>query len=170
MKSRAVVGKHPIHPMLIPFPIAFLTGSVAFDIASRALSSEPLYTTATHCMIAGVIMGVVAAVPGLVDFTSINPENSGAKNKATYHIIVNTIALTAFLVAFLARPPFVARNVITIVPAYLGFVFLSVGGWLGGSLVYEEKVGIEEEVPQQAESMSAPWEAQQPDIGAYPHH
>jgi uncharacterized membrane protein len=56
MKSRAVIGNHPIHPMIIPFPIAFLTGSVAFDVASRALSSEALYTTAGHLMIAGAVV------------------------------------------------------------------------------------------------------------------
>jgi len=170
MKSRAVIGNHPIHPMLIPFPIAFLPGAVAFDIASRVLSSESLYTTAGHCMIAGIVMGVVAAIPGLIDFTSIIPEDSRAKNKATYHIIVNTVALIAFLVAFLARPPFAARNLITVLPAYMGFLFLSVGGWLGGSLVYEEKVGIDEAFPQRTETIRPHWEEPSPDIGTYPHH
>jgi len=156
--------------MIIPFPIAFLTGSVAFDIASRVLSSEPLYQTAGHCMIVGVFMGVLAAIPGLIDFTSIIPENSRAKNKATYHIIVNTVALIAFLVAFLARPSFAERNFISVLPAYLGFLFLSVGGWLGGSLVYEEKVGIEERSRKPSETLRAPWEAPPTDIGTYPHH
>ena len=170
MRSRAVIGNHPIHPMLIPFPIAFLTGSVVFDIASRVLSSESLYTTAGHCMIAGVVMGLLAAIPGLIDFTSILPENSRAKDKATYHIIVNTVALIAFLVAFLARPPFAARNFITVLPAYVGFLFLTVGGWLGGSLVYEEKVGIDEGFAQRTEPIRPLWEEPPQDIGAYPHH
>jgi uncharacterized membrane protein len=156
--------------MLIPFPIAFLTGSVVFDVASRVLSSESLYTTAGHCMIAGIVMGFAAAIPGLIDFTSIIPEDSRAKNKATYHMIVNAVALIAFLVAFLARPPFAARNLITVLPAYVGFLFLSVGGWLGGSLVYEEKVGIEEGFPQRTETIRPPWEETSPDIGTYPHH
>ena len=170
MKSRAVIGNHPVHPMLISFPIAFLTGSVAFDGASRVLSSESLYTTAGHCMIAGVVMGFAAAVPGLIDFTSIIPGDSGAKNKATYHMIVNTVALIAFLVAFLARPQFATRNFITVLPAYVGFLFLSVGGWLGGSLAYEEKVGIHEELAQRTETIRPPWEEPSPDIGTYPHH
>jgi uncharacterized membrane protein len=156
--------------MLIPFPIAFLTGSVVFDIASRVLSSESLYTTAGHCMIAGVVMGLLAAIPGLIDFTSILPENSRAKDKATYHIIVNTVALIVFLVAFLARPPFAARNFITVLPAYVGFLFLTVGGWLGGSLVYEEKVGIDEGFAHRTEPIRPLWEEPPQDIGAYPHH
>lgn len=170
MKSRAVIGNHPIHPMLIPFPIAFLTGSVAFDIASRVLSSESLYTTAGHCMIAGVVMGLLAAIPGLIDFMSILPANSRAKDKATYHIIVNTVALISFLVAFLARPPFAARNFITVLPAYAGFLFLTVGGWLGGSLVYEDKVGVDEGLAQRTETIRPPWDEPSSDIGAYPHH
>lgn len=156
--------------MLIPFPIAFLTGSVAFDIASRVLSSESLYTTAGHCMIAGIVTGILAAIPGLIDFTSIIPENSRAKNRATYHIIVNTVALIAFLVAFLARPPFDARNVITVLPAYGGFLFLSLGGWLGGALVYEENVGIDEKLSPRTESITPPWEMPSQDISSHPHH
>lgn len=170
MKSRAVIGKHPIHPMIIPFPIAFLTGSIVFDALGRILSSEPLYQTAGHCMIAGVVMGFLAAIPGLVDFTSVIPENTRAKDKATYHLIVNTVALVSFLVSFLARPSFAERDVISVLPAYLGFLFLTVGGWLGGSLVYEEKVGMDEGVAQPTATRGPRWESPSGEVGSYPQH
>ena len=156
--------------MIVPFPIAFLTGSVVFDALSRALSSEPLYQTAGHCMIAGVVMGIVAAIPGIIDFIKVIPENSKAKDKATYHMIVNTVALVSFLVAFLARPSFAERGILSVLPAYLGFLFMSVGGWLGGALVYEEKVGIDQGQSAHTEAIIPPWEAPSPDIGTYPHH
>lgn len=170
MKSRAVIGNHPIHPMIIPFPIAFLTGSIVFDALGRILSSEPLYQTAGHCMIAGVVMGLLAAIPGLVDFTSVIPESTRAKDKATYHLIVNTVALVSFLVSFLARPSFAERDVISVLPAYLGFLFLSVGGWIGGSLVYGEKIGIEEGAAQPKGTRASRWEEPSEGVGTYPHH
>jgi uncharacterized membrane protein len=156
--------------MIIPFPIAFLSGSVVFDAVSRLVSSESLYQTAGHCMIAGVGMGLLAAIPGLIDFTKAIPDNSRAKDKATYHMVVNTLALVAYLVAFLARPSFAERTVLSVVPAYVGFLFLSVGGWLGGALVYEEKVGIEERPVERTEPIIPPWEAPPRDVGTYPHH
>ena len=170
MKRRAVIGNHPIHPMIIPFPIAFLTGSIVFDALGRILSSEPLYQTAGHCMIAGVVMGLLAAIPGLVDFTSVIPESTRAKDKATYHLIVNTVALVSFLVSFLARPSFAERDVISVLPAYLGFLFLSVGGWIGGSLVYGEKIGIDEGAVQPTRVRGSRWEGPSEEIGTYPHH
>lgn len=156
--------------MIVPFPIAFLTGSIVFDALGRILPSEPLYQTGGHCMIAGVVMGFVAAIPGLIDFTSVIPENSRAKDKATYHLIVNTVALVSFLVSFLARPSFAERDVISVLPAYLGFLFLTVGGWLGGSLVYEEKVGIEEGVAQSTATRGPRWESPSGEVETYPHH
>lgn len=112
-------------------------------------------------MIAGVVMGFLAAIPRLVDFTSAIPENTRAKDKATYHLIVNTVALVSFLVSFLARPSFAERDVISVLPAYLGFLFLTVGGWLGGSLVYDEKIGIEEGVAQPTATRGSRWDTSQ---------
>ncbi len=170
MKSRARVGTHPIHPMIIPFPIAFLTGSVGFDALSRIVASEPLYQTAGHCMIAGIITGLLAAVPGVIDFTTVIPEDSRAKDKAVYHLALTSIALIAFLVSYLARPTFAERNILTILPAYAGFLSLSVGGWLGGALVYDEKVGIDEKVIREPELVRSPWDTDQDEVSAYPHH
>jgi uncharacterized membrane protein len=121
-------------------------------------------------MIAGVVMGVVAAIPGLIDFTSVIPENTRAKDRATYHLIVNTVALVSFLVSFLARPSFAERDVISVLPAYLGFLFLTVGGWLGGSLVYDEKIGIEEGAAQPTGTRGSRWEEPPEEVGTYPHH
>lgn len=170
MKSKASIGAHPIHSIIIPFPIAFLTGSVVFDGLSRAVASEALYHTAGHCMIAGVCTGLLAAIPGIIDFTQVIPDDSRAKDKATYHLAVNTIALIAFLVSYLARPVYAERDVLTIVPAYIGLLFLSVGGWLGGALVYEEKVGIAEDKLREPDIVAPPWQRHEGETGAYPHH
>lgn len=170
MKSRVRVGTHPLHPMIVPFPIAFLTGSVVFDAMSRVVPSEPLYHTAGHCMIAGVVTGLFAALPGFIDFTTVIPGDTRAKKRAVYHLSVNTLALIAFLVSLFARPTFAERNILSILPAYAGFLCLTIGGWLGSALVYEDKIGIEEKVVREPDLVRTPWERAQGEMGAYPHH
>ena len=83
MRSRVVVVGHPLHPMLIPFPFAFLTGAVAFDLAGWALESTAFWTTGAYLAAAGVATGLLAAVPGLVDYLTVVPPRSSGKRRAT---------------------------------------------------------------------------------------
>lgn len=170
MKSKAAIGGHPIHPMLIPFPIAFLTGAIVFDILSRVRVSEPLYTTAYHCLVAGLIMGVLAAIAGAVDFRYAIPADTPAKNKATYHLIVNGLGLVLFSLSLFMRPSFVDRNTISMLPAYAGAILLGIGGWLGGSLVYDEKVGINEPLSELGVPSPSRWTRPGEDIGISAQH
>ncbi len=170
MKSKAAIGSHPIHPMLIAFPVSFLTGAVGFDIASRVTTSEALYTTAQHCLLTGIVTGLVAAVPGLVDFMTIIPSNSRAKRKARAHMIVNISALILFAISLFVRPMFVDRTVVSMLPAYLGLVTMMIGGWLGGSLVYEERIGVNEPITTPPASREAGWESTSEEYGVHTHH
>src|SRR3712207_2990462 len=102
MKSTARVGGHPIHPMLIPFPFAFLTGAVAFDALAATREDEQLATTARHLGVAGLVTAAVAAVPGLIDYATIVPSGD-PKRTATTHMLSNVSALVCFGVAAQAR-------------------------------------------------------------------
>src|SRR3712207_1675814 len=73
VKSAARVMDHPIHPMLIPFPFAFLSGAAAFDLAALARGSHTLGQTAAHLRAAGLVSALVAAVPGLIDYLTTVP-------------------------------------------------------------------------------------------------
>src|SRR5688500_2822555 len=103
MKSRAVVFGHPLHPMLIPFPFAFLTGAVAFDAAGWWSNAPSWWTTGGHLNLAGVATALVAAVPGLIDYFSTVPPESSAKTRATKHMLVNLTAVTIFGAAWWIR-------------------------------------------------------------------
>jgi uncharacterized membrane protein len=94
-------------------------------------------------LIAGVVSGFVAAIPGLVDLLSVVSSDSAARRTGLMHMTVNSAALFLFIISVLMRPSFVDRTIISITPAYLGLVLLGIGGWLGGSLVYEHHVGVE---------------------------
>ena len=63
MKSKAVALGHPIHPMLIPFPFAFLTGAVLFDAAGSFGNVPSWWTTGSHLSLAGIVTAILAASP-----------------------------------------------------------------------------------------------------------
>ena len=84
--------RHPIHPMLVHFPIGLLLLSFLIDLVSLAFPSVPnLVRDSFYAMLLGLIMALVAAVPGLVDYTDIRSDHPG-KPTATAHMILNFIA------------------------------------------------------------------------------
>ncbi len=83
MKSRAVALGHPIHPMLIPFPFAFLTGAVLFDAVGWLRDVPSWWTTGGHLSLAGIATALLAAIPGVIDYLYTVPPDSSAKTRAT---------------------------------------------------------------------------------------
>jgi nitrite reductase/ring-hydroxylating ferredoxin subunit/uncharacterized membrane protein len=142
MKSHAAVASHPIHAMLIPFPLAFLAGAVVFD-AVALVGGLPTFWTVGHYMAAaGIVMALIAAVPGLIDYLETVPPKSSAKQRATVHMTVNLTAVAIFALAWLSRsmalPSWRVLGFEAIAGATLG-----VGGWLGGTLVYRNQIGVD---------------------------
>ena len=78
MKSRASIKSHPIHPILVGFPIAFFTGALVFDVLAY-LYGEGFSNTALYLVIAGLISALAAAVPGVIDYISTVPPVSSAQ-------------------------------------------------------------------------------------------
>src|SRR5690606_13528318 len=72
VKSTAAIGGHPLHPIFIPFPIAFLIGALLTDLAYVGGTADPFWARASLWLIAGgFIGGALAAVFGLIDFLTI---------------------------------------------------------------------------------------------------
>lgn len=149
MKSKAHIKGHPIHPMLIPFPIAFFVGSVIFDALGLYYENSTFWTTGGYLCVAGIISALLAAIPGLVDYFSTIPPDSEAKTKATWHMVVNVSAIVLFAAAFFMRgtSASIAPDSTTILVKVAGLVFLTMGGWLGGTLVYRLQIGITRRFP-----------------------
>jgi nitrite reductase/ring-hydroxylating ferredoxin subunit/uncharacterized membrane protein len=144
VRSKVQVRGHPLHPMLIPFPLAFLTGAFAADVAGTLLDVEGLWITAYYLSIGGVAMGVLAAVPGLIDYRYVVPPRSSGKRRATMHLLVNVAALLLFALAWIVRgaaeiPPDPA----TLLVEGIAVALLLMGGWMGGTLVYRNQIGID---------------------------
>jgi len=144
MRSAAHIEGHPIHPMLIPFPFAYLFGSACIDVWARATGRHSWFRTASHLNTLGIGMALVAAVPGLIDYVFAVPPKSSGRQRATDHMISNVSALTLFALARKGRNHGGDRPSGWAVAAETaGAALLAVGGWLGGTLVYRNQIGVD---------------------------
>jgi nitrite reductase/ring-hydroxylating ferredoxin subunit/uncharacterized membrane protein len=142
MRSTAHIDGHPIHPMLIPFPFAYLFGAACIDAWARAANRRDWMRTAKHLRMLGIGSALIAAVPGIVDYFTAVPPKSSAKKRATYHGLTNLSALGLFAVAGAAsngsRPPAWA-----VAAEAVGAALLSAGGWMGGTLVFRNQIAVD---------------------------
>lgn len=141
--STAAIGRHPVHPMLVPLPIGFLVTAFLIDLTFSVGGGPPLATVSAWLIGAGLASGVVAAVAGLVDF--IGAPRIRALYHAWYHLIGNVAALTLAFVNLLLR---IGAGFETAVrPWGLLFSAATVGllvftGWHGGEMVFGHGVGM----------------------------
>jgi uncharacterized membrane protein/nitrite reductase/ring-hydroxylating ferredoxin subunit len=144
MRSKASIKGHPLHPMLIAFPIAFATAAPIADLAAVLGDWPSLWTVGAYSSIAAVVTGLIAAVPGFIDYLMIIPPNSSGKKRATYHMIVNVVALAVMAGSWAFRDweTLVPQNM-AIVLEFASITIMSVGGWLGGTLVYRNQIGVD---------------------------
>ena len=144
MRSSAHIKGHPIHPMLISFPFAYLFGSACLNAWGRATKQRSLFRTASHLNAMGLGSAVLAAAPGLVDYLFAVPPKSSAKVRATGHMFANLSAITLFAAArTLKREDDSPPPVATVAAELAGAALLSVAGWLGGTLVYRNQIGVD---------------------------
>src|SRR5262245_7104624 len=100
VRSHAAIYGHPIHPMLVPFPIAFLVGTLASDIVFKT-TSHPFWAQASIWLLAAALaMGALAAVAGLVDFAKIRRARSSV---GWTHVIGNVTVVGLSLVNLVLR-------------------------------------------------------------------
>jgi nitrite reductase/ring-hydroxylating ferredoxin subunit/uncharacterized membrane protein len=144
MKSRASFRSHPLHAMLIPFPIAFLLGGLLADVGGLLLQNNDLHVVAWYLLAGGLAAGVLAAIPGVIDYLYTVPPASSARTRATRHMLVNTAALLVFAAAWWLRGgPGVVPEMVLLVLMGFGAALLTMGGWMGGTLVYRNQIGVD---------------------------
>ena len=144
MDSRVKIAGHPVHPMLIVFPLGLLATATVFDVIFL-VSNDPRWTEIAYYMIgAGVIGGLAAAPFGWIDWLGI-PKGTRAKRIGLTHGIGNTVVLVLFFASWLLRRDTVSlRPTEAIVAGLAGVALAVVTGWLGGELVDRLGVGVDE--------------------------
>ncbi len=141
MRSEASIKGHPVHPMLIVYPFAFLTGAFGFNLAAAASRNRELEGVSQYLIPAGVATGLAAAVAGLVDYLHSVPPHSSGKERATRHALLNTAAIGLFTTSWLLRRT--GQRALPLALQGIGTVAMSVAGWLGGTLVYRNQIGVD---------------------------
>lgn len=141
MPVPASIRRHPIHPMLVSLPIGLWVFAVVADLIHLVGWGGPSWAeVARYCLGGGIVGALLAAVPGLIDLTSISDRQ--VRKVAITHLIVMLTAVGLFALSFWLRmsDPLAALPVAV---SGLGIVLLGLGGWLGGELVFVHGMGVE---------------------------
>ena len=145
MEARAKLFGHPIHQMLIAFPLGVLAMALVFGLVALVWNRHAgLFAASFYMIAAGVIAGLLAAVFGLIDFLAI-PDGTRAKRVGRLHGIGNVVVVVLFAASWLLRrgaPGDPATRAIVL--AALGAGLATITGWLGGELVGRLGVGVDD--------------------------
>jgi uncharacterized membrane protein len=153
VSSPAKLAGHPIHPMLIPFPIALWVFSLIADLIYAGRDDPAWGWIAFYTLAGGIIGAVLAAVFGIIDYFSIRDKK--VSRIAAWHARINVLALLLFAASFYLRTGSGARLTggslsIPLALSIIGVVSITISGWLGGELVYKHGVGVEQGRSQNA--------------------
>jgi uncharacterized membrane protein len=151
MRTPATVARHPLHPMLIVFPVGLWIFSLVCDIAMLAGASSPGWQPAAlYTMVGGLIGALVAAVPGLVDLLSLHVPR--LRTIALTHMTLNLIVVALYAVNIWLRTQETADIRVPVLLSVIAVIMLAVSGWLGGEMVHVHGVGVEDrgDVPASA--------------------
>ncbi len=142
VESTAAIAGHPVHPMLIPFPISFLVGALVTDLVYWSTGSS-FWAQASFWLIgAGLATGLLAAIFGLTDFLTIKRVRE--HTAGWIHFLGNATVLVIALVNLWLRWADPAAAIVpwgVVLSAIIGLILI-VTGWYGGELSYRHKVGI----------------------------
>lgn len=162
MRSKAAIGNHPIHPLLVPIPIGAFFLAFVGDLAFLRNPEGAFWQHfSSTCIGVGVVFALMAAVAGAVDYFSVKMSGRAFRT-ATWHALINLLSVALYTISFFLRRHDAAAATDTRWPlaaalAFAGFGLLAISGWLGGKLAYEHRVGVVERpngVPRHSDSES----------------
>lgn len=143
MRLRASIFGHPIHPMIIPFPIGLFIFSLFSDLVYRALPSNPVWNSvAFYCMAGGIVTALLAAIPGFIDYVAIHTQP--AKTTATAHMAINLLVVVLYALNLGLRWTGTTASILPLILSIAGVILLGISGWLGGEMVYVQRMAVEE--------------------------
>ncbi len=144
MRARARILSHPIHPILITFPLALWISSFVFDLLGTELSRAPLWGAGFYAVAGGCVGAVLAAAAGAIDLFTVVPPNSTGRTRGLQHAALNVVALLLFaFITWRRGGPEFRPDAISLLFSGVGVGIVGMSGWLGGTLVYRNQIGID---------------------------
>jgi uncharacterized membrane protein len=140
-RSNANVGAHPIHPMLVPFPIVCFFGAFVTDLVYWHTAAVQWETFSIWLLSAGMVMAGFAVLAGLIDL--IGNRHIRALRPAWFHVLANVVALILALInAFVhSRDGYTAVIPTGLILSTLVVLILMFNAWTGWSMIYRHGVG-----------------------------
>jgi uncharacterized membrane protein len=136
---------HPLHQLLIVFPVGLLLTAVAFELIALWNGSSELWTVSYWLILAGLVSGLVAAIFGFLDWRHI-PSSTRANRIGIYHAAGNVLVLTVFALSWWLRgEPAEAASSWSLGLALIGAGLLGLTGWLGAELIVRLGVGVDQD-------------------------
>lgn len=168
MYSKAKLLGHPIHPMLVAFPVAFYAATLVLFLVYAADGGMLWLRMAIVANWAGVVMAVVAALPGTIDWATGIPARTEAKRTGLAHMTLNVSALVLFLLSailYSGRWDDIApSSTAGVILSALGMALTLPAGFLGWKLVQDHHVGVRLTAAQERLEPQPPVESH-PSIG-----
>lgn len=140
-RATAKIADHPIHPMLVPFPIVCFVGTFVTDIVFNSSNDQGWATASFWLLGIGLLTAALAATAGLMDF--LGDDRIRALGDAIKHMLANVTAVVLEVVNLVLRinnPGFIHSTGV-----YLSGVVVLIlvySGWKGGDLVYRHGVAV----------------------------
>jgi uncharacterized membrane protein len=141
MSSPASIKKHPVHPMLVGVPIGLWIFALVCDVVHAASGDAVWQTVATYCVAGGIVGAILAALPGLIDYFSI--DEAEMKRIANLHLAVNLAAVVVFAINLWLRFRLPADSNLPLALSVVGVLAIGFSGWLGGEMVYIKGMAVE---------------------------
>jgi uncharacterized membrane protein len=143
MQSRARLFGHPVHQILVVFPLGLLATSFVFDVVHYATGESDWSLVSFWMITSGIIGGVVAAGFGLVDWLAI-PRGTRAYRVGIVHGLGNLVVMALFAISWALRYQTIDVPLAALVFAAAGVGLSLITGWLGGELVVRLGIGVDQ--------------------------
>jgi uncharacterized membrane protein len=144
MQSRVKLLGHPVHQMLIVFPLGLLAMAVIFDLMALVSKNTYWFEISYWMIAAGVVTGLLAAPFGFMDWLAI-PHDTRAKRIGAVHGSGNVIVVLLFGTSWLMRGSALrAPEMTTLALSFIGGGLALFTGWLGGELVDRLGIGVDD--------------------------
>jgi uncharacterized membrane protein len=153
MQSRVRALGHPVHPILVMFPVALFVTAFIFDVIALFSDNGTYSQVGFWCITVGLIGAVLAALTGAADWSKI-PANTRAKSIGIRHGLLNSVVLVLFLISWTLRVDTDEHRVsaVLVIVELVAIGLAGAAAWLGGELVDRLGIGVDQDAHPDATS------------------